>query len=147
MADDLDFGNIEDLENLDWGQLDQEHRESAQGDEKGGAAGAAAGAAPGGGGNEAMISSGGSAIDIHYLLDVNLQATVEVGRRQFFISDILSWSPGSIIELDKVVGEPLNLLVNQKPVAKGEVVVVNDKYAIKILEIMDPHDRLAHIQS
>ena len=146
MADDMEFENFGDLENLDWSQLDQEHKESAQGEEASPAA-AVDGEAPRGGGNEAMISTGESAVDIHYLLDVNLQITVEVGRKHFFISDVLSWASGSIIELDKIVGEPLNLLVNSKPVAKGEVVVVNDKYAIKLLEILDPHDRLAHLQT
>ena len=146
MADDMEFENFGDLENLDWSQLDQEHKDSAQGEESSPDA-AAGGEAAEGFGNEAMISTGESAVDIHYLLDVNLQITVEVGRKYFFISDVLSWASGSIVELDKLVGEPLNLLVNNKPVAKGEVVVVNDKYAIKLLEIMDPHDRLAHLQS
>lgn len=144
MADDMEFENFGDLENLDWSQLDQEHKESAQGDE---ASPAPAGEAGDGIGNEAMISTGELAVDIHYLLDVNLQITVEVGRKYFFISDVLTWAAGSIVELDKVVGEPLNLLVNGKQVAKGEVVVVNDKYAIKLLEILDPHDRLAHLQT
>ena len=146
MADDMEFENFRDLENLDWSQLDQEHKESAQGEE-GSPKAAAGGEAAEGIGNEAMIATGEAGIDIHYLRDVNLQITVEVGRKQFFISDVLTWASGSIIELDKLVGEPLNLLVNSKPVAKGEVVVVNDKYAIKLLEILDPHDRLAHIQS
>lgn len=146
MADDMEFENFGDLENLDWSQLDQEHKESAQGEEAAPKP-APAGDGAEGFGNEAMISTGESAIDIHYLLDVNLQITVEVGRKQFFISDVLSWAPGSIVELEKLVGEPLNLLVNNKAVAKGEVVVVNDKYAIKILQILDPHDRLAHLQS
>ena len=146
MADDMEFENFGDLENLDWSQLDQEHKESAQGEE-GSPKAAAGGEAAEGIGNEAMISTGEAGIDIHYLLDVNLQITVEVGRKQFFISDVLTWASGSIIELDKLVGEPLNLLVNSKPVAKGEVVVVNDNYAIKLREILDPHDRLAQIQS
>ena len=146
MADDMEFENFGDLENLDWSQLDAEHKESAQGEESSSNA-TAGGEAAAGTGNEAMISTGEHMIDIHYILDVNLQITVEVGRKQFLISDVLSWASGSIIELDKLVGEPLNLLVNSKPVAKGEVVVVNDKYAIKLLEILDPHDRLAHIQS
>ena len=145
MADDLDFESFEDLDNLDWSELEKDHKESAQDTES--AAAPKASEAPDISGNEAMISTGQGSVDIHYLLDVNLQVTVEVGRRQFFISDILSWDPGSIIEMDKLVGEPLNMLVNGKPVAKGEVVVVNDKFALKVLEILDPHDRLLHLQS
>jgi flagellar motor switch protein FliN/FliY len=144
MADDLEFESFDNLDDLDWSELEKDVKETAQ--EK---AAAPRAAATGGAeaGNEAAISGGGSHIDIHYLLDVDLQVTVEVGRRLYFISDVLSWDPGSIIELEKVVGEPLNLLVNNKPVAKGEVVVVNDKFALKITEILDPHDRLLHLQS
>ena len=72
------------------------------------AAAVLAGAAPTAarpGGNEAQISAGGTHIDINYLLDVGLQISVEVGRRLYFIQDILSWDPGSIIELDKDIGE------------------------------------------
>jgi flagellar motor switch protein FliN/FliY len=142
MADDLDFDSFQNLDDLDWSEL-----------EKGAKAGGAPAAAPAGGaprpagGNEATISAGGTHIDINYLLDVGLQVSVEVGRRLYFISDILSWDPGSIIELDKIIGEPLNLLINGKPVAKGEVVVANDKFALRIIEILDPHDRMAMLQS
>lgn len=146
MADDLDFESFDNLDDLDWSELEKDVKEGAQ--EGGGppAGGAARPARPAAG-NEATISSGGSHIDINYLLDVDLQVTVEVGRRLYFISDILSWDPGSIIELDKIVGEPLNLLINGKPVAKGEVVVANDKFALRITEILDPHDRMLMLQS
>jgi len=146
MADNLDFESFDNLDDLDWSSLEKNIKDSS-GQE-------APAAAPGGGApaparadsNAARIpSSEPGKIDINYLLDVNLQVTVEVGRRQVFISQLLSWAPSSIVELDKLVGEPLNLLVNNKPVAKGEVVVVNDKFAIKIISILDPRDRLAHL--
>ena len=112
----------------------------------GGGGGGAVASAGGGEGNAARIQAGGkSAIDINYLLDVNLQVTVEVGRRQYYISQLLGWDRGSIVELDRLVGEPLHVLVNNKPVAKGEVVVVNDKFALKITSILDPNDRLAFL--
>ncbi|HKI97755.1 MAG TPA: flagellar motor switch protein FliN [bacterium] len=142
MADDLDFESFDKLDDLDWGDLEKDVKEGAK--EGGpGAAPAPARAA----GNEATISAGGAHIDINYLLDVGLQISVEVGRRLYYISDILSWDPGSIIELDRVIGEPLNLLINGKPVAKGEVVVANDKFALRITEILDPHDRMLMLQS
>ena len=146
MADDLDFDSIGNLDDLDWGELEKDVKESVQEDTEA-ASGPDFGGAPAAGGNEAAISGAVTNIDINYLLDVNLQVTVEVGRREYFISDILSWDPGSVIELDKIVGEPLSLYVNSKPVAKGEVVVVNDKFALKIVEILDPHDRLLFLQS
>jgi len=146
MADDLDFQSFDNLDDLDWSELEKDVKEGAK--EGGGAAPAKAAAAPqGGGGNEATISAGGSHIDINYLLDVGLQVSVEVGRRLYFISDILSWDPGGIIELDRLIGEPLNVLINGKAVAKGQVVVANDKFALRITEILDPHDRLQSLQS
>ncbi len=144
MADDLDFDSFEKLDDLDWSELEKNVKEDAK---TGAAAPAAGGAAPAGGGNEATIRAGGHHIDINYLLDVGLQVSVEVGRRLYFISDILSWDPGSIIELDRLVGQPLDLLINGKPVAKGEVVVANDKFALRIIEILDPRDRMLMLQS
>lgn len=143
MADNMDFESFENLDDLDWSSLEKEVKEKP-------APGGGKSAAPSAGGamdsNAAQVTAGGkSAIDINYLLDVNLQVTVEVGRRQYYISQLLAWDRGSIIELDRLVGEPLNVLVNNKPVAKGEVVVVNDKFAIKITSILDPRDRMAFL--
>jgi flagellar motor switch protein FliN/FliY len=149
MADDLDFDSFdESLDDLDWSKLEHDVKEGAE-EKAAGSAPAAGGAdeAFEGGGNTATITSGAANVDINYLLDVGLIVTVEVGRKDYFISDVLTWDLSSIIELDKLVGEPLNLLVNGKSVAKGEVVVVNDKFALKIVEILDPHDRLSFLQS
>ena len=150
MADDLDFDSFdESLDDLDWSKLEQDVKDGAEEKTAGPApdAGGGADAASAGSGNTATITSGGSNVDINFLLDVGLIVTVEVGRKEYFISEVLSWDLSSIIELDKLVGEPLNLLVNGKNVAKGEVVVVNDKFALKIVEILDPHDRLSFLQS
>lgn len=148
MADNLDFESFDNLDDLDWSALEKDIKSTSGGEAGGGgAAPAGGGAAPGRGDGNAPrpAASEPGKIDINYLLDVNLQVTVEVGRRQIYISQLLGWGSGSIVELDKLVGEPLNLLVNNKPVAKGEVVVVNDKFAVKIISILDPHDRLAHL--
>ncbi len=143
MAENLDFESFDNLDDLDWSSLEKDIKDKPAGAP---AAGGSAAAPARGDSNAAKLQSGEPGkIDINYLLDVNLQVTVEVGRRQVFISQLLSWAPSSIVELDKLVGEPLNLLVNNKPVAKGEVVVVNDKFAIKIISILDPRDRLAHL--
>jgi flagellar motor switch protein FliN/FliY len=151
MADKMDFESFENLDNLDWTALEKDIKDQKQGDPAGGG-GDAAPEAPAGGAamaadsNAARVATGSkSAIDINYLLDVNLQVTVEVGRRLYYISHLLGWGRGSIIELDRLVGEPLHVLVNNKPVAKGEVVVVNDKFALKITSILDPNDRLAFL--
>jgi len=76
------------------------------------------------------------------ILDVPLDVTVELGRVRMLIKDVLELSTGSIVELDRVAGEPVDLLVNGKLVAKGEVVVVDDNFGIRLTEIINPADRL-----
>lgn len=75
-------------------------------------------------------------------MDVPLQVTVELGRTQRLIRDILELSPGSIIELDKLAGEPVDILVNGKQIAKGEVVVIDESFGVRITDIADPSKRL-----
>lgn len=148
MAEDMDFESFEKLDDLDWSKLEDDVKKT--GVEAAPAAGNAddpgeAAASPDA--NAAKVARSDKFIDINYLLDVNLQITVEVGRKQAYISQILGYDHGSIVELDKLVGEPLDLLVNKKRVARGEIVVVNEKFAIKITEILDPNDRLAQIMA
>ncbi len=68
--------------------------------------------------------------------DVPLEVTVELGRTSKSISDILDFSPGTIIELDKIAGEPIDVLVNGKFVAKGEVVVIEESFGVRVTEII-----------
>ena len=70
-------------------------------------------------------------------MDVPLEVTVELGRTSKSISDILDFSPGKIIELDKIAGEPIDILVNGKNVAKGEVVVIEESFGVRITEIIN----------
>jgi flagellar motor switch protein FliN/FliY len=142
MAENMDFESFEQLDDLDWSKLEEDVKKT--GPE---AAQAKAPAAPSADTNAAKVNRGDKFIDINYLLDVNLQITVEVGRKRAYISQILAYDHGSIVELDKLVGEPLDLLVNKKRVARGEIVVLNEKFAIKITEILDPNDRLAQLMA
>ncbi|MCI4625749.1 MAG: flagellar motor switch protein FliN [Candidatus Magnetoovum sp. WYHC-5] len=84
--------------------------------------------------------------DIKFLLDVPLTVTVEIGRTKMLINDLLQLGQGSIIELDKLAGESMEILVNNKVIAKGEVVVVNDKFGIRLTDIMSPSDRLKQLK-
>jgi flagellar motor switch protein FliN len=79
------------------------------------------------------------------VLDVPLQVTVELGRTEKLVRDILELSPGSVIELDKLAGEPVDILVNQKYIAKGEVVVIDENFGIRITDIIRPADRIPKI--
>ncbi len=77
-----------------------------------------------------------SAESIGLIKDVPLEVTVELGRTSKSISDILEFAPGTIIELDKIAGEPIDVLVNGKFVAKGEVVVIEESFGVRIMEIV-----------
>ena len=74
--------------------------------------------------------------NIGLIMDVPLEVTVELGRTTKSISEILDFAPGTIIELDKIAGEPIDVLVNGKFVAKGEVVVIEESFGIRVTEII-----------
>lgn len=80
------------------------------------------------------------------LLDVPLEVTVELGRNRMTIQDLLALGPGSVIELDKVAGEPLDIVVNDRLIARGEAVVVNDKFGIRITDIISRSERIARLR-
>jgi len=80
--------------------------------------------------------------EVARILDLPMNLAVELGRTKMLINDLLQLGQGSVIELTKLVGEPLEVLVNSRLVAKGEVVVVNEKFGIRITEISPPHDRI-----
>jgi flagellar motor switch protein FliN/FliY len=80
------------------------------------------------------------------LLDLPLDVTVELGRTRMSIQELLTLGPGSVIELDKVAGEPLDILINDRLVARGEAVVVNEKFGIRITDIVSPMERLTRLR-
>lgn len=80
--------------------------------------------------------------NLDFILDVTLQVTVEVGRARMTIQDLLQLGQGSVIELTKLAGEPLDIYVNGKPVARGEAVIVNEKFGVRLTDIISPDDRL-----
>ena len=82
-------------------------------------------------------------IDISFLFDVQLSIVVEVGRVQMLISDLLELDEESIIELDSLIGQPLDIRANDLLVARGEVIVVNEKFAVRITDIISPDNRFA----
>lgn len=80
--------------------------------------------------------------NLDLILDIPLTVTVELGRCKMLINDLLQLSQGSVVELTKLVGEPLEVLVNQKLVARGEVVVVNEKFGVRLTDIVSPMERV-----
>jgi flagellar motor switch protein FliN/FliY len=81
------------------------------------------------------------------LLDVPLEVTVEIGRTKLAIRELLQLGAGSVIELLKLAGEPLDVLINGKPVARGEAVMVNDKFGVRLTEIASPSERIAGLNT
>lgn len=82
---------------------------------------------------------------IELILDVPLELTVELGRKRMFIKEILELTVGSIVELDRIAGEPVDVLVNGRIMARGEVVVIEDNFGIRITEIINPQEQLVEI--
>lgn len=85
--------------------------------------------------------------NIGLLLDVPLKLTVELGRTTKLVKEILALAPGSVVELDKLAGEAVDILVNEKLIAKGEVVVIDENFGVRITEIINPEERLNAVQA
>ncbi|KPJ62098.1 MAG: hypothetical protein AMJ42_00200 [Deltaproteobacteria bacterium DG_8] len=83
---------------------------------------------------------------IDFILDIPLQVTVELGRAQVLINDLLQLGQGSVVELSKLAGEPMEVLVNQKLIARGEVVVVNEKFGVRLTDIISPLERVEQLK-
>src|SRR5712671_10954 len=86
--------------------------------------------------------AGGGDVSLDLILDVNVSVALEVGRTKITVRELLQLTQGSILELDRLAGEPLDVLVNGVRVARGEVVVVNDKFGIRLIEVVSPSERL-----
>jgi flagellar motor switch protein FliN/FliY len=82
---------------------------------------------------------------LDFLMDVSLQVSVEVGRARMTINDLLQMGAGSVVELEKLAGEPLDIFINGKPVARGEAVIVNEKFGVRLTDIISPEERVEGI--
>lgn len=90
-------------------------------------------------------SSDGTTNDINMVLDIPVQLSVELGRTKVPIKYILQLAQGSVVELDALAGEPMDVLVNGYLIAQGEVVVVNDKFGIRLTDVVTPSERLRRV--
>ena len=93
----------------------------------------------------APMNKTGGANDINMVLDIPVQLSVELGRTKVPIKYILQLAQGSVVELDALAGEPMDVLVNGYLIAQGEVVVVNDKFGIRLTDIVTPSERLRRL--
>ncbi len=92
-----------------------------------------------------MGNSKRTELNMESLLDISVEISVEIGRAKMPIGELLSLSKGSIIELNKVAGESVDILVNEKLLGRGEIVVVNEKLGVRILEIITPKERVQEL--
>lgn len=88
------------------------------------------------------VTNGHTPAGLDLILDIAMPVTVELGRTKMLIRDILALGPGSIIELEKLAGEPVDLLVNDRPIAKGEVVVIDENFGVRLTQITHAAERL-----
>ncbi len=102
-----------------------------------------------GGGSGGDAPSTGNATkdrNLELILDIPLRVTVELGRTKMVVSDLLNLGQGSVIELSKLAGEPLEVLVNDKLVARGEAVVVNEKFGVRLTDIISQKERVEQLK-
>jgi len=151
MADE-DFESFDNLDDLDWSDVEEELKQNTD------QIIAAANGEPQEVDLTAMTSSSEDMendsssdrpelnLDINFLLDVQLKISVEVGRAKIYISDLLAFSKGEIVELESMLGQALDIRVNERLVARGEIVVINEKFGVRITQIVSPDDRFAVLQ-
>ncbi len=84
--------------------------------------------------------------NLSLILDIPLRVTVELGRTKMVVADLLNLGQGSVIELNKLAGEPMEVLVNDKLVARGEAVVVNEKFGVRLTDIISPTERVEQLK-
>jgi flagellar motor switch protein FliN/FliY len=85
--------------------------------------------------------------DLDFILDIPLDVSVELGRTTLLVNELLQLGQGSVIELTKLAGEPMEILVNGKLIARGEVVVVNEKFGVRLTDIISPIERVKSLGS
>lgn len=92
-----------------------------------------------------VVATEGDKNNLDLLLDVPLNISVEVGRSKLLIKDLLEMREGSVIELEKLAGEPLDVYVNSQLIARGEAVLVKDKFAIRLTDVVSPAERIENL--
>ncbi len=146
MAEELDLSSLDGMDDIDWSDVEgelQKNREMII-DE------ADAGNAVDGDDlldeDEEVQDDSLGEVETDFLMDIPLRLTVEVGRTKLLIKNLLALEIGSIVELKKRIGSPMNVLINDKLVAKGEIVVQNEKFGLKLTEIIEESKRLLKLQ-
>jgi flagellar motor switch protein FliN len=90
--------------------------------------------------------AGKGTLDLDFILDIPLTLTVELGRCRMLINELLQLGQGSVVELQKIAGEPMDIFVNNRLIARGEVVVINEKFGVRLTDIISPAERILKLR-
>ena len=97
--------------------------------------------------DELQDESGGRGdLDLDFILDIPLTVNVELGKSRLLISELLQLGQGSVLELTKLAGEPMDVFVNDRLIARGEVVVVNEKFGVRLTDVVSPSERISRLR-
>lgn len=133
------MGNNDPLDNIDE-QLNELKLQST-----GGGSGSSSSGGGGGSTGEHGLSPAKDK-NLNLILDIPLKVTVELGRTKMAVSELLNLTQGSVLELSKLAGEPMEVLVNGKLIARGEAVVVNEKFGVRLTDIISPSERIEQLK-
>lgn len=97
------------------------------------------------GARDEKMDLGSDTQKLKFILDIPLQLTVELGRTSLLVKEVLQLNQGAVVELSKLAGEPLDVFVNSKLVARGEAVVVNEKFGVRLVDVVSPNERVEKI--
>ena len=97
-------------------------------------------------GSSPTMQSGVKDRNLNLIMDIPLKVTVELGRTKMPVSELLNLTQGSVIELAKLAGEPMEVLVNDKLIARGEAVVVNEKFGVRLTDVISPSERIEQLK-
>lgn len=84
--------------------------------------------------------------NLDFILDIPVEVTVQLGKTRMLVNDLLQLGQGSVVELEKLAGEPVEIVINDKLIARGEVVVVNEKFGVRLTDIISPLDRIKQLK-
>ncbi len=141
---DMDFSGLDGMDDIDWSDVAadlEKNKEMIKSAASGGDLNEASG-----GGGESSAVAGSTEVGLDFLMDIPLQLQVEVGGTLMMVKDLLAMDIDSVFELGKQVGDPMDIKINDKLVARGEIIIQNEKFGIKILEILDKQKRLSSLK-
>ncbi len=146
MAEELDLSSLDGMDDIDWSDVEGELQKNKEMLIDEAEANSSVDMDDLAGDDDADQNESLGEVETDFLMDIPLRLTVEVGRTRLLIKNLLALEIGSIVELKKRIGSPMNVLINDKLVAKGEIVVQNEKFGLKLTEIIEESKRILKLQ-